>query len=123
MKNCKSVIRNGEQRKKKIGRNGLSGRADHAVSRTLRRGHRKNEAGTREYFPEEKLTIDQAIAAYTLGAAYAKFSEKTKAELVPGKWADLVVLDRDITEVSPEKILGTKVLRTIVGGKTVYETQ
>lgn len=83
---------------------------------------RKNEAGTQEYFPEEKLTIDQAIAAYTLGAAYAEFSEKTKGELVPGKWADLVVLDRDITKVSVEKILGTRVLRTVVGGKTVYET-
>jgi predicted amidohydrolase YtcJ len=83
---------------------------------------RKNEAGTQEYFPEEKLTIDQAIAAYTLGAAYAEFSEKTKGELIPGKWADLVVLDRDITRVSPEEILGTKVLRTVVAGKTVYET-
>jgi predicted amidohydrolase YtcJ len=82
---------------------------------------RKNEAGTKEYFPEEKLTIDEAITAYTSGAAYAEFSEKTKGELIPGEWADLVVLDRDITEVSPEEILGTKVLRTVVGGKTVYE--
>lgn len=84
---------------------------------------RKNEAGAKEYFPEEKLTIDQAVSAYTVGAAYAEFSEKTKGELVPGKWADLVVLDRDITEVSPEKILGTRVLRTVVGGTTVYETR
>jgi predicted amidohydrolase YtcJ len=82
---------------------------------------RKNEAGTKEYFPEEKLTIDEAIAAYTSGAAYAEFSEKTKGELVPEKWADLVVLDRDITAIPPEEILATKVLRTVVGGKTVYE--
>jgi predicted amidohydrolase YtcJ len=84
---------------------------------------RRNEAGTKEYFPEEKLTIEEAIAAYTSGAAYAEFSEKTKGELVPGKCADLVVLDRDITEVSPKEILASKVLRTVVGGKTVYEAQ
>jgi predicted amidohydrolase YtcJ len=81
---------------------------------------RKNEPGTQEYFPQEKLTIEEAIKAYTSGAAYAEFAEKTKGELVPGKWADLVVLDRDITQISPEAILGTKVLRTFVAGKTVY---
>jgi predicted amidohydrolase YtcJ len=82
---------------------------------------RKNEAGTKEYFPEERLTIDQAIAAYTSAAAYAEFAEKTKGELVPDKWADLVVLDRDITQIPAEEILGTKVLRPVVAGKTVYE--
>jgi predicted amidohydrolase YtcJ len=82
---------------------------------------RKNEAGLKEYFPEEKLTIEDAIEAYTSGAAYAEFTEKTKGELVPGQWADLVVLDRDVTEVPAEQILGTRVLRTVVGGKTVYE--
>ena len=81
---------------------------------------RKNEAGTQEYFPDERLTIEQAIEAYTSGAAYAEFAEKAKGELVPGKWADLVVLDRDITQISPEAILGTRVLRTVVAGKTVY---
>ena len=84
---------------------------------------RRNEEGTKEYFPEERLTIDQAIAAYTSGAAFAEFAEKTKGELVPGKWADLVVLDRDITQIPPKEILGTKVLRTVVAGKTVYEAQ
>jgi predicted amidohydrolase YtcJ len=82
---------------------------------------RKNEAGTSEYFPDEKLTIEEAIEAYTSGAAYAEFAEKAKGELVPGKWADLVVLDRDITQISSEAILGSKVLRTVVAGKTVYE--
>jgi predicted amidohydrolase YtcJ len=83
---------------------------------------RKNEAGTTEYFPGEKLTIEEAIDAYTSGAAYAEFAERAKGELVPGKWADLVVLDRDITQISPDAILGSKVLRTVVAGKTVYET-
>ena len=82
---------------------------------------RKSENGKQEYFPEQKLTMDQAIAAYTTGAAFAEFEEKEKGKLVPGMLADLVVLDRDVTAVSPEKVLGTKVLRTVVGGRTVYE--
>ena len=82
---------------------------------------RKNEAGTSEYFPAETLTIDEAINAYTAGAAYAEFSEKTKGELIPGMWADLVVLDRDITKIPAQQILATKVLRTVLGGKIVYE--
>ena len=81
---------------------------------------RKNEAGTKEYYPQEKLTIDQAIAAYTSGSAFADFSDHDKGTLTPGMLADFVVLDRDITKVSPEEILKTKVLRTVVGGKTVY---
>src|SRR5437899_7629896 len=60
---------------------------------------RKNEAGTAEYYPEQKLTIDQAIAAYTTGSAYAEFAEKEKGTLAPGMLADFVVLDRDITAV------------------------
>ncbi len=82
---------------------------------------RKSENGKLEYFPEQRLTMDQAIAAYTTGAAFAEFAEKDKGKLMPGMLADLVVLDRDVTAASPEKVLGTKVLRTVVGGKTVYE--
>jgi hypothetical protein len=84
---------------------------------------RKNEAGTKEYFPGQKLNIDQAIAAYTTGAAYAEFAEHEKGVLAPGMLADFVVLDRDITKVDPPEILKTKVLRTVVGGKTVYEAK
>jgi predicted amidohydrolase YtcJ len=82
---------------------------------------RKSENGKLEYFPEQRLTMDQAIAAYTTGAAFAEFEEKEKGKLVPGMLADFVVLDRDVTAVAPEKVLATKVLRTVVGGKTVYE--
>jgi predicted amidohydrolase YtcJ len=82
---------------------------------------RKNEAGTKEYFPEQKITIDQAIFAYTLGSAAAEFAEQKKGTLEPGMLADFVVLDRDITKVAPAEILKTRVLRTVVGGKTVYE--
>jgi predicted amidohydrolase YtcJ len=83
---------------------------------------RKNEEGTKEYVPEQKISIDQAIAAYTTGAAYAEFAEAEKGRLAPGYLADFVVLDRDITKVSPAEILQTKVLRTVVGGKTIYKS-
>ena len=84
---------------------------------------RKSENGKQEYFPDQRLTIDQAIAAYTQASAVAEFEEKEKGRLVPGMLADFVVLDRDVTASSPEKILGAKVLRTVVGGKTVYEAK
>jgi predicted amidohydrolase YtcJ len=82
---------------------------------------RQNEAGTKQYFPEQKITIEQALAAYTTGAAYAQFAEKDKGTLAPGMLADFVVLDRDLTKVAAPDILKTQVLRTVVGGKTVYE--
>lgn len=84
---------------------------------------RKNEAGTKEYFPEQKITIQQAIAAYTTGSAFAQFAEKEKGLLQPGMLADFVVLDRDILQVAPAEILKTRVLRTVVGGKTVYQDE
>jgi predicted amidohydrolase YtcJ len=84
---------------------------------------RKNEAGTKEYFPEQKLTVEQALAAYTTGSAYAQFAENEKGTLAPGMLADFVVLDRDLTKVPAPEILKTQVLRTVVGGKTVYQPQ
>jgi predicted amidohydrolase YtcJ len=82
---------------------------------------RKSENGKQEFFPEQKLTMDQAIAAYTTGSAFGEFEEKEKGKLAPGMLADFVVLDRDVTAASPEKLLATRVLRTVVGGKTVFE--
>jgi predicted amidohydrolase YtcJ len=84
---------------------------------------RKNEAGTHEYYPGQKLTIDEALAAYTTGSAYAEFAEKDKGVLATGMLADFVVLDRDLTKIAPKEILGTRVLRTVVGGKTVYQAK
>jgi predicted amidohydrolase YtcJ len=84
---------------------------------------RKSEDGKQEYYPSQKLTIEQAIAAYTTGSAYAEFAEKEKGMLAPGMLADFIVLDRDISAVAPEKILDTRVLRTVVGGKTVYQAK
>jgi predicted amidohydrolase YtcJ len=82
---------------------------------------RKSENGKQEYFPAQKLTMDQAIAAYTTGSAFAEFEEKEKGKLVPGMLADFVVLDHDVTAVSPDKVIATRVVRTVMGGKTVYE--
>ena len=84
---------------------------------------RQSEDGKKSYYPAQKLNIEQAIAAYTTGAAFAEFAEKQKGKLEPGMLADFVVLDRDITAVPPPKILETKVLRTVVGGKTMYEAK
>jgi predicted amidohydrolase YtcJ len=81
---------------------------------------RENEAGTRSYFPDNRLTICQALYAYTQGSSYAEFAESQKGLLRPGYYADFVVLDRDLTEVSPAEILKTQVLKTVVNGKTVY---
>jgi predicted amidohydrolase YtcJ len=82
---------------------------------------RMNEAGTQTYVPEEKLTIWQAIYAYTQGSAYAEFAESKKGKLANGYFADFIVLDRDITAVAPPEILKTQVLRTVVNGQTVYQ--
>jgi predicted amidohydrolase YtcJ len=82
---------------------------------------RKSENGKQEYFPAQKLTMDQALAAYTTGSAFGEFEEKEKGKLAPGMLADFVVLDLDVTAAAAEKVLATKVLRTVVGGVTVYE--
>jgi predicted amidohydrolase YtcJ len=84
---------------------------------------RKSEDGRQQYFPEQKLTMDQAVSAYTSGSAFAEFEEKEKGKLAAGMLADFVVLDHDVTAVSADKVLTTKVLRTVVGGKTVYEAK
>jgi predicted amidohydrolase YtcJ len=80
---------------------------------------RTSESGKQEYYPDQKISMDQAIAAYTTGSAFAEFAEKDKGLIAPGMLADFVVLDRDVTAVAPQKLLQTKVLRTVVGGKTI----
>ncbi len=71
--------------------------------------------------PQERLTREQALAMFTLWAAYASFEEEMKGSLTPGKLADFIVIDRDIMACPPEEILATRVLRTVIGGETVYE--
>jgi predicted amidohydrolase YtcJ len=71
--------------------------------------------------PEEKLPVDQCLRAYTYGSAYAEFAEGKKGELKVGEYADFVVLSTDLTKATPKEILKTEVLRTVVGGRVVYQ--
>jgi predicted amidohydrolase YtcJ len=82
---------------------------------------RSNEAGNKNYFPEDKLQIGEVLFAYTQGSAYAEFSDVYKGRLTPGHVADFVVLDRDLTAIPAHEILKTHVLQTVVAGRTVYE--
>ena len=72
------------------------------------------------WFPEEKLTMEEAIELYTLGAAYAQFMENRKGRIKDGYLADMVLVDRDLLTVPEDQIMQTKVDYTIVGGKVVY---
>src|SRR5579864_4475234 len=74
------------------------------------------------WFPEQKLTVAEAVEAYTMGSAYAEFQEHEKGSITPGKLADMVLLTEDIFSIAPERIKEVKVLRTIVGGKTVWNS-
>jgi len=73
------------------------------------------------WVPAQKISVEEALRAYTSGAAYAAFEEGSKGTLAPGMLADFVVLDRDIFEIPPEQIRETRVDLTIVGGKVAYE--
>ena len=83
---------------------------------------RQNEAGTQTFQPQEKISLNEAIYAYTQASAFAEFREHQKGRLEPNYLADLIVLDRDITKATPQQILHTKVLRTIMSGETVYSS-
>ena len=81
---------------------------------------RMNEAGTKSYFPENRITRGQVLLAYTQGSAYAEFAETHKGKLAPGFDADFIVVDRDLYRVAAPEILKTNVLETFVGGQQVY---
>ncbi len=73
--------------------------------------------------PQEKISLDDCLRAYTSGSAYAEFEEGKKGELKPGEYADYVILSNDLTKVPPAQFTKTRVLRTVVGGRTVYSAQ
>jgi predicted amidohydrolase YtcJ len=77
----------------------------------------KNPGG---WVPEQKITVDEALRAYTAGGAYASFREHDAGTIAPGMLADLTVIDRDLRAIAPAEIRDARVVRTIVGGKTVY---
>jgi predicted amidohydrolase YtcJ len=72
------------------------------------------------WFPAQRTTRDEALLSITLWPAYAAFMEKESGSLTAGKYADFVVLDKDIMTVAPEDILKAKVVMTVLGGKRVY---
>ncbi|MFW6161035.1 MAG: amidohydrolase [Acidobacteriota bacterium] len=73
------------------------------------------------WFPEQKISVEQAIRAYTYNPAYASFQEDIKGTISSGKLADIVVLSRDILTISPEEIKETEILYTITNGQIVYK--
>lgn len=73
------------------------------------------------WIPEQKIGVEDALRAYTSGAAYAEFADKEKGTLAPGMLADFVILDRDLTRIPPETIRDTKIVMTVVGGKPTFE--
>ena len=86
-----------------------------AVTRATLDG--KNPGG---WIPEEKITLPEAIEAYTMGAAFAEFQDSEKGSISPDKLADMVIVSDNIFELKPEAIRNVKVKTTIVGGKVVY---
>ena len=83
---------------------------------------RKTKSG-KAFYPEQKMTREEALKSYTVNGAYATFEENIKGSLTPGKVADIVVLSKNIMTVPESEILNTKVLYTIIDGKIVYENK
>jgi predicted amidohydrolase YtcJ len=73
------------------------------------------------WIPEQKISVEEAVRAYTVGSAYAEFSEKEKGTITPGKLADLVIINSDIFHIDPTEIEKARVVMTILDGKIVYE--
>jgi predicted amidohydrolase YtcJ len=73
------------------------------------------------WIPEQKITLDEAVYAYTVGSAYAEFADKEKGTIMPGKLADLVMIDRDIYAGEPAEIDKARVVLTVMDGRVVYE--
>ncbi len=80
-----------------------------------------DEANPDGWVPAQKITVEQALRAYTSVGAYASFEEDLKGMLKPGMLADFVLLDRDLTTIPAESIRDTRVLKTVVGGTVVFE--
>ncbi|HVQ36186.1 MAG TPA: amidohydrolase [Pyrinomonadaceae bacterium] len=78
----------------------------------------KNPQG---WIPEQKISVEEAVRAYTAGSAYAEFTEKEKGTITPGKLADLVIINSDIFRIDPKDIEIARVVMTIMDGRVVYE--
>lgn len=80
----------------------------------------KNSKG---WIPEQKISVEEAVRAYTVGSAFAEFMDDRKGTLSTGKLADVVILNRDIFKIDPKEIENVKVVMTIVDGRVVYEVR
>ena len=80
-----------------------------------------DDANPNGWVPEQKIGVEEALRAYTIGAAYAEYAEHEKGMLARGLLADLVMIDRDLTRIPPETIRDARVMLTVVGGRVVYE--
>ena len=89
---------------------------DAAVNRQTLEG--KNPDG---WFPEQRLTVAEAIRAYTIENAWAAFMDDRTGSITPGKYADLVLLDQDLLRIAPARIQQTRVDVTILGGRVVFD--
>lgn len=74
------------------------------------------------WVPRQKITVEEAMRAYTVGSAYAEFQEGVKGTIAPGKLADMVLLERDIFEIDPVGIENVHVALTVMDGKVVYSS-
>lgn len=75
------------------------------------------------FVPAQRLTLEQAIEAYTMGVAYAGKREQMEGSIEQGKLADMIIVDRNLFQIDPHNIDQTKVMMTMVGGKVVYESE
>ena len=75
------------------------------------------------WFPEEKISMEEAIEYYTLGAAYSQFMEDRKGMIKEGYLADIVITDKNLLLIPEEEIMKTRVVLTILGGKTVFSEE
>jgi len=75
----------------------------------------------RVFYPEERISREQALRMYTVGAAWMQFAEKDRGSIEVGKLADLVVIDRDFLTCPEDEIRSIEPVMTIVGGRVVYE--
>jgi predicted amidohydrolase YtcJ len=80
----------------------------------------KNPKG---WIPEQKISVEEAVRAYTVGSAFAEFQENVKGTITPGKLADLVILSRDIFQIDAKEIEKANVLMTLLDGRVVYEAR
>src|SRR2546425_11410399 len=75
------------------------------------------------WIPEQKISVEEAVCAYTIGSAFAEFQENEKGTITPGKLADIVILARDIFKIDPKEIEKVKVVTTIMDGRVIYEVK